>query len=89
MNNIYFTGKKVYIDGVAHYAVDDLTRAIGKLGGEVCQNPENADFIIYGDASEIAQDTDPRTLYPLAITTHEGKLDDFVQELDDGIEALF
>ena len=89
MNNIYFTGKKVLIDGVTLYSADNLARAVAKLGGEVCQNPENADLIIYGKDSEIAQDTQPGTLYPNAITTWEGKVDDLVQELPNGIEDLF
>jgi len=87
--NPYFFEKKVYLDGLTIYDPANMELAVRRLGGEVCQNPLNADLIIYGKNSEIAKDMQPMTLYPHAVTSWEGKVDDLVQELEEGIRQLF
>lgn len=87
--NSYFYKKQVCLDDLTIYDPANMELAIRRMGGEVCQNPMNADLIIYGDKSEIRQDTQPDTLYPHATTVVESKIDDLVPELENGIASLF
>jgi hypothetical protein len=89
MKSPYFTGKKVCLDGLTLYSAEDMERAIVKLGGEVCPQRVWADLIIYGKNSELAAAEDPYKVYPNAMVSWEGKIDDLLQELPDGIESLF
>lgn len=87
--NIYFTGKKVAIDGCTLYPIDGLKTAVAKMGGTLVTDLNQAELIVYGKNSVLAASRDPYRDYPNAISSWEGKVDDLLQELPNGIEDLF
>ncbi|BDD79686.1 hypothetical protein [Burkholderia phage FLC9] len=89
MKNPYFHDKKVMVSGTTIYPRENLLKAVVKLGGTWWDDPETADLIIYGEDSDIHAARDPDQLYPDAMKCWEGKVDDLLQELPDGIESLF
>jgi hypothetical protein len=89
--NLYFHDKKVYLDNTSIYPEEGLKKAIKKLGGEVTTDVKSADLIVYGPDTDLRFDLSPtpEEIYPKAMFCWEGKIDDLVQELPEGIESLF
>ncbi len=85
--NIYFTGKTTATVGpFRNRPVLGLESAVRKMGGTVVTNLDMADNIIvgwYADYNAIEKQ------YPDAMLMLEAKIDDFVQELEIGIEQLY